>query len=166
MYPSLSCGLDGVSPMDPDIVTQNDAKMGCDLRGTSRDCNLPGGSARPELSLWEYTTCVGSVNRYADRSQDDCKVRWHGHRGGRWSGWGGRRSFWLAGAWTSGRGTIRPGAGRSARCSPGWRIPRPTPDAAACGRLSSSFGPQRRELRLVSRYQHSRPRPHPNCGPT
>ena len=74
--------------------------------------------------------------------QDDCKVRWHGHRGGRWSGWGGRRSFWLGGAWTSGRGTIRPGAGRSARCSPGWRIPRPTPDAAACGR------------------------PHPNCGPS
>ena len=36
----------------------------------------------------------------------------HGHRGGRWSGWGGRRSIWLAGAWT-------PGAGRSARVHQG-----------------------------------------------
>ena len=33
-------------------------------------------------------------------AQDDCKVRRIGRRGGRWSGLGGRRTSWLAGAWT------------------------------------------------------------------
>ena len=50
------------------------------------------------------------------KGQDDCKVRRLDRRGGRWSALGGRRSFWLAGAWTSGEETILPAAGRSARC--------------------------------------------------
>ena len=94
---------------------------------------VPGMPASGLLDLGTVTSAdlleTGLLSVATDPAfdQDDCKVRWHCHRGGRWSGWGGRRSFWLAGAWTSGRGTIRPGAGRSARCSPGWRIPRPTP---------------------------------------
>ena len=35
-------------------------------------------------------------------SQDDCKVSELDRRGGRWSGLGGRRKSWLAGAWISG----------------------------------------------------------------
>ena len=50
------------------------------------------------------------------QGQDDCKVREFVRRGGRWSVLGGRRSSWLAGAWTSGVETILPGAERSARC--------------------------------------------------
>ena len=49
-------------------------------------------------------------------AQDDCKVREFVRRGGRWSGLSGRRSSWLAGAWTSGVETILPGSERSARC--------------------------------------------------
>ena len=57
--------------------------------------------------------------------------------------WMGRKAQLLARRGMDIR-TIRPGAGRSARCSPGWRIPRPTPDAAACGRPHPNCGPSRR----------------------
>ena len=56
------------------------------------------------------------VKAYPSETQDDCKVREFVRRGGRWSVLGGRRSSWLAGAWTSGVETILPGAERSARC--------------------------------------------------
>ena len=56
------------------------------------------------------------VKRFDCNPQDDCKVRRFGRRAGRWSALGGRRSFWLAGAWTSGQETILGGAGHSMPC--------------------------------------------------
>ena len=66
----------------------------CGAASFQRDCG-PGGR------------CSGKPGH-----QDDCKFRQYGHRGWRWSAWGGRRSFWLAGAWTSLMEILPPGAGR------------------------------------------------------
>ena len=65
--------------------------------------------------------CNSKIRHLAEQvkpqtGQDDCKVSELDRRGGRWSGLGGRRKSWLAGAWISGLETILPGAGRSDRC--------------------------------------------------
>ena len=71
---------------------------------TNRSLEMPWSRFNPSS---EIPDAVDLVSR-----QDDCKVRRLGRGGGRWSGLGGRRRSWLAGAWTSGRETIPPGAGR------------------------------------------------------
>ena len=112
-------------------------------------------------------------------SQDDCKVRRLDRRGGRWSVLGGRHRSWLSGAWTSGGETIPPiaGAFSAMLTSVAYTSPNPgrrsvwtsssqlrsftwcrlfsTPQWLRNTR-SSSLGPHRRELRLLSKYQCSR----------
>ena len=74
------------------------------------------GAQRRPIGKDDLPAVTDEVNQYLHRLQDDCKVREFVRRGGRWSVLGGRRSSWLAGAWTSGVETILPGAERSARC--------------------------------------------------
>ena len=73
----------------------------------------PPTSINPDLDREVDALLLKALSK---EPQDDCKVRRLDRRGGRWSALGGRRSFWLAGAWTSGEETILPAAGRSARC--------------------------------------------------
>ena len=90
---------------------------GCLLLVDAVDGPMPQTTYVLRQALQQNVTPMVVINKI-DRpeAQDDCKVREHVRRGGRWSALVGRRSFWLAGAWTSGRETILPGAGRSARC--------------------------------------------------
>ena len=88
--------------------------------------NKPDGTVKDSLRMargyWEakdsHDDLDAEIQAKFNRGypQDDCKVRRLDRRDGRWSALGGRRRSWLAGAWTSWKETILPGAGRSARC--------------------------------------------------